>query len=136
MSSEFFPLESLKALISHHIAVLERYDVQSDKEFSLIYFDFGQYKEDIEIKKTVQTVFRDCDIIFEVVNGDYIILLPKTNWQFSFNLLKELQDFLGKGKEVKDTIVTYPDDGKSAEEIINALKKIVLENHNIELKFM
>jgi hypothetical protein len=132
MPSEFFPLESLKSLIAHHIAILERYDVQNEKEFSLIYFDFGQYKEDIEIKKTVQTIFRDCDIIFEI-NGDYIILLPKTNWQYSFNLLKELQEFLNK--EVKDTIVTYPDDGKSAEEIVEALKKIVLENHNIELKF-
>ena len=132
MPSEFFPLESLKSLISHHIAILERYEVQSEKEFSLIYFDFGKYKNDIEIKKTVQTIFRDCDIIFEV-NGDYIILLPKANWQYSFNLLKELQDFLNK--EVKDTIVTYPDDGKSAEEIIEALKKIVLENHNIELEF-
>jgi hypothetical protein len=132
MPSEFFPLESLKSLIAHHIAILERYDVQSDKEFSLIYFDFGKYKEDIEIKKTIQTIFRDCDIIFEV-DGDYIILLPKTNWQFSFNLLKELQEFLNK--EVKDTIVTYPDDGKNAEEIVNALKKIVLENHDIELKF-
>ena len=132
MPSEFFPLESLKSLIAHHIAILERYDVQSDKEFSLIFFDFGKYKENIEIKKTVQTIFRDCDIIFEI-NGDYIILLPKTNWQYSFNLLKELQEFLNK--EVKDTIVTYPDDGKSAEEIVEALKKIVLENHNIELKF-
>jgi len=132
MPSEFFPLESLKSLIAHHIAILERYEVLTDKEFSLIYFDFGEYKEDIEIKKTIQTVFRDCDIIFEV-DGNYIILLPKTNWQFSFNLLKELQEFLNK--EIKDTIVTYPDDGKTSEEIIKALKKIVLENHGVELKF-
>ena len=132
MPSEFFPLKSLKALISHHIAILERYEVQSDKEFSLVYFDFGKYKDDIEIKKTVQTVFRDCDIIFEI-DGDYIILLPKTNWQFSFNLLKELQEFLDK--DVKDTIVTYPDDGKSADEIVKALKKIVFENHGVDLKF-
>jgi hypothetical protein len=132
MPSEFFPLESLRSLIAHHIAILERYDVQSDKEFSLIFFDFGKYKENIEIKKTIQTVFRNCDIIFEI-NGDYIILLPKTNWEYSFNLLKELQEFLNK--EVKDTIVTYPDDGKNAEEIVEALKKIILENHNIELKF-
>ena len=134
MPSEFFPLESLKALISHHIAILKRYEVDSDKEFSIIYFDFGKYKEDIEIKKTVQTVFRDCDIIFEV-NGDYIILLPKANWQFSFNLLKELQEFIGKNSDIKDTIVTYPDDGKNAEEIIKNLKQIVYENHGIELNF-
>ncbi len=132
MPSEFFPLKSLKALISHHIAILERYEVQSDKEFSLIYFDFGKYKNDIEIKKTVQTVFRDCDIIFEV-NGDYIILLPKTNWQFSFNLLKELQEFLDK--DVKDTIVTYPDDGKTSEDIVKSLEKIVFENHGVKLEF-
>jgi len=130
MPSEFFPVNSLRSLISHHIAILDRYEVQSEKEFSLIYFDFGKYKEDIEIKRTVQTVFRDCDIIFEV-DGDYIILLPKTNWQFSFNMLKELQEFLNK--EVKDTIVTYPDDGKTAEELLESLKKIIYENHGKKL---
>jgi len=133
MPSEFFPLESLKALISHHIAILKRYEVESDKEFSIVYFDFGKYKENIEIKKMVQTVFRDCDIIFEV-NGDYIILLPKTNWQYSYNLLKELQEFLGEDKDVKDTIVTYPDDGKTSEDILKALKDIVYENHGVVLK--
>ena len=132
MSSEFFPLTTLKNLISHHIAILERYDLQSEKEFSLLYFEFGEYKEDIEIKKTIQTVFRDCDIIFEY-NGDYIILLPKSSWQYSFNILKELREFLNK--EVKDTIVTYPEDGESADKILSALKKIVKENHDITLEF-
>ncbi len=131
MSSELFPLNTLKNLISHHIAILERYDLQSEKEFSLLYFEFGEYKEDIEIKKTIQTVFRDCDIIFEY-DGDYIILLPKSSWQYSFNILKELREFLNK--DVKDTIVTYPEDGKNAKEILDSLKKIVKENHNIELK--
>ena len=132
MSSEFFPLTTLENLISHHIAILERYDLQSEKEFSLFYFEFGEYKEDIEIKKTIQTVFRDCDIIFEY-NGDYIILLPKSSWQYSFNILKELREFLNK--EVKDTIVTYPEDGVNALELLDSLKKIVKENHNIELNF-
>jgi len=130
--SEFFPLKSLKALVSHHIAILERYEVQTDKEFSLIYLDFGDYKDDIEVKKTVQTVFRDCDIIFEV-GENYIILLPKTNWQFSFDILRELQEFLNK--EVQDTIVTYPDDGKTSDEILKSLKKVILENHGVNLEF-
>ena len=130
MPSEFFPVESLKALISHHIALMERYDV-SEKEFSLIYFDFGKYKDDIEIKRTIQTVFRDGDMIFETRNGDYIILLPKASWQFAFDVLKELQEFLNE--DVKDSIVTYPDDGNNADEILKSLKKVVLENHNITI---
>ena len=131
MSSEFFPIESLKALINHHIAILQRYEVENEKkEFSLIYFDFGKYKDNIEIKKIIQTVFRDCDIIFEI-DKNYIILLPKANWQSAFNILKELQEFLNF--EVKDTIITYPDDGKTADELLESLKKIVYENHNIKL---
>ncbi len=132
MSSEFFPLTTLKNLISHHIAILERYDLQSEKEFSLLYFEFGEYKEDLEIKKTIQTVFRNCDIIFEY-DGDYIILLPKSSWQYSFDILKELREFLNK--DVKDTIVTYPEDGTSSEKILDSLKKIVKENHDITLEF-
>ena len=131
MSSEFFPLTTLKSLISHHIAILQRYELDSDKEFSLLFFDFGEYKENIEIKKTIQTVFRDCDIIFEY-NGDYIILLPKSSWQYSYNILKELREFLNK--DVIDSIVTYPEDGKSADELLESFKKIVLQNHKIDLK--
>ncbi len=132
MPSEFFPINTLKSLISHHIAILERYDVQSDKEFSLLYFEFGEdFKDNMEIKKTIQTVFRDCDIIFEY-NGDYIILLPKSSWQYTYNILKELREFLNK--DVKDTIVTYPEDGKNADELLKSLKNIVFENHNIKLK--
>ena len=131
MSSEFFPLDTLKSLISHHIAILQRYELDSDKEFSLLFFDFGEYKEDIEIKKTVQTVFRDCDIIFEY-HGDYIILLPKSSWQYSYNILKELKEFLNK--DVKDSIVTYPEDGKNADELLKSFKKIILQNHNIDIQ--
>jgi len=131
MSSEFFPLTTLKSLISHHIAILQRYELSSEKEFSLLYFEFGEYKDNIEIKKTIQTVFRDCDIIFEY-DGDYIILLPKSSWQYSFNILKELREFLNK--DIQDTIVTYPDDGKNADELLSSLKKIVMQNHNIDLK--
>lgn len=132
MSSEFFPLESFKALISHHIAILERYKVGSDQEFSIIYFEFGAFKDDIELKRTIQTVFRDCDIIFEY-KKDNIILLPKANWQYTFELLKELKEFLNQN--VEDSIVTYPDDGKNADEIIKSLKHIVKKNHNITLEF-
>ncbi len=132
MSIEFFPISTLKNLISHHIAILERYELNSDKEFSLLYFEFGKYKEDIEIKKTIQTVFRDCDIIFEY-NGDYIILLPKSSWQYSYKILKELKEFLNM--EVKDTIITYPEDGKNANELLESFKKIVYENHKIKLEF-
>jgi len=131
MSSEFFPLTTLKSLISHHIAILQRYELDSDKEFSLLFFDFGEYKEDIEIKKTIQTVFRDCDIIFEY-NGDYIILLPKSSWQYSYNILKELKEFLNK--DVIDSIVTFPEDGKNADELLDSFKKIVQQNHKIDLK--
>jgi len=132
MSSEFFPLGSFKALISHHIAILERYEVGSEQEFSILYFEFGSYSDDIELKRTIQTVFRDCDIIFEY-KGNNIILLPKANWQYSYELLKELKEFLNQS--VEDSIVTYPDDGKNADELIKSLKNIVKKNHNIELEF-
>jgi hypothetical protein len=131
MSSEFFPVESLKSLIGHHIALIGRYDAQSDQEFSLLYFEFGKYKDNIEVKRTIQTVFRDCDIIFEY-NGDNIILLPKANWQYSFSLLKDLKEFLNQ--DVEDSIVTYPDDGKDALSILKSLQSIVKKNHNIDLQ--
>ena len=129
MIAEFFPLSTLKSLISHHIALIDRSDTFSTQEFALMYLKMEDV-DDLELKKSIQIVFRDSDIIFNS-DKNYIILLPKTNWNGAYELLRGLQEFLNQ--EIQDSIVTYPDDGEETEVLIDSFKNVVKKYYDCEL---
>lgn len=129
MIAEFFPLSTLKSLITHHIALIDRSDTFNTQEFALIYLKMENI-DDLELKKSIQIVFRDSDIIFDS-GKNYIILLPKTNWNGAYELLHGLQEFLNQ--EIQDSIITYPDDGEEATELIESFKSVVKKYYQIEL---
>ncbi|RUM64500.1 MAG: hypothetical protein DSZ05_07425 [Sulfurospirillum sp.] len=130
MENVLFPLNSFKALVAHHIALIERFSEPELAEFSLLFLKLDDY-ENIEIKKSIQIVFRDSDIIFEY-DENYIILLPKTDWNGAIELLNGLQEFLGQA--FQDSIVTYPDDGENAEALLESFKNVVKKYYNISLE--
>ncbi len=130
MNSELFPISTLKSLISHHIALIDRSDSCDTQEFALLFLKMDEF-DNLEIKKSIQIVFRDSDIIFNS-GENYIILLPKTNWNSANELLSGLQEFLDQ--EFKDSIVTYPDDAKEVYGLIDSLKSVVKKYYNIELE--
>ncbi len=129
MIADFFPLSTLKSLISHHIALIDRSDTFSTQEFALMYLEMENI-DDLELKKSIQIVFRDSDIIFDA-GDNYIILLPKTDWNGAYELLHGLQEFLNQ--ELQDSIITYPDDGEEAQELIGTFKSIVKKYYDLEL---
>jgi hypothetical protein len=129
MANAFFPLASFKALLAHHIALIERFEEPQLAEFSLLYLKLGE-NPSLELKKSIQIVFRDSDIIFEY-GDDYIIILPKTDWNGAIELLNGLQEFLGQ--TFQDSIVTYPDDGRSADELIESFKGVVKRYYDLDL---
>ncbi len=129
MAIEFSSVSSLKSLISHHIALIDRFHAHSFEEMALLFLKMDNLN-DIDIIKSIQIVFRDTDVIFED-KKNYIILLPKTDWKGASKLLEGLQDFLDI--ELKDSIVTYPDDGSNADEIIDTFQKIVKRCYNFDI---
>jgi hypothetical protein len=129
MANAFFPLASFKALLAHHIALIERFEEPQLAEFSLLYLKLGE-NPSLELKKSIQIVFRDSDIIFEY-GDDYIIILPKTDWNGAIELLNGLQEFLGQ--TFQDSIVTYPDDGRSADALIESFKSVVKRYYDLDL---
>ena len=129
MIADFFPLSTLKSLISHHIALIDRSDTFSTQEFALMYLEMENI-DDLELKKSIQIVFRDSDIIFDA-GDNYIILLPKTDWNGAYELLHGLQEFLNQ--ELQDSIITYPDDGEEAQELIETFKGVVKKYYDLEL---
>jgi hypothetical protein len=129
MAMKFSNTETLKALISHHIALIDRFNSDSFEEFALLFLKMDDY-DNMEIKKSIQIIFRDSDIIFED-HQNYIILLPKTNWNGAIELLNGLQEFLNQ--ELQDSIVTYPDDGEDAQTLLNEFKNVVQKAYTIDL---
>ncbi len=129
--TDLFPIITLKSLISHHIALIDRSDTYTTQEFALLFLKMEDY-DNFEIKKSIQIIFRDSDIIFNV-GENYVILLPRTNWNGAVELLSGLCKFLDQ--EFTDCIVTYPDDGKSAQEMIDSLKNVVYKHYEIALEF-
>jgi len=119
----------LKALIQHHIALIKRFNSGDFEEFSLLFLKVDHLQK-TENKKSIQIIFRDSDVIFEY-KKNYIILLPKTRWNDATMLLEGLQLFVNQ--DIKDTIVTYPDDGKDADELLYNLKKLVKKVYKIDL---
>ncbi len=130
MANAFFPIASFKALVAHHIALIERFEEPQLAEFSLLFLKLDDF-HNIEIKKSIQIVFRDSDIIFEY-GENYIILLPKTDWNGAMELLNGLQEFLGQS--FRDSVVTYPDDGKSADMLLQSFRHVVKKYYNIDLE--
>jgi hypothetical protein len=131
MAMKFSNTQTLHALIAHHIALIERFNSEDFEEFALLFLKLDTY-DNIEIKKSIQIIFRDSDIIFEE-SQNYIILLPKTDWNGAISLLNGLQNFLGQ--TFKDSIVTYPDDGKEANTLLNEFTKVVHNTYQINLSF-
>ncbi len=129
MAMKFSNTQTLKALISHHIALIDRFNSDSFEEFALLFLKMDDY-DNMEIKKSIQIIFRDSDIIFEEAQN-YIILLPKTNWNGAIELLNGLQEFLNQ--KLQDSIVTFPDDGEDAQTLLTEFTKVVHNAYHIDL---
>lgn len=132
MATEFSSLSSLKSLIVHHIALINRFSAHSFEEFALLFLKMDDF-DDIDIIKSIQIVFRNTDIIFEH-NNNYIILLPKTDWNGASKLLEGLQEFLDQ--EFQDSIITYPDDGKNEDELLATFKKVIKRCYDYDLQIL
>lgn len=130
MANTFFPLASFKALVTHHIALIERFEEPLLGEFSLLFLKLED-SERLKSQKSIQIVFRDSDIIFEY-EKNYILLLPKTDYHGAHKLLAGLQEYLGQ--TFQDSIVTYPDDGTTAETLLQSFKNVVKKYYQIDLE--
>ncbi len=131
MSSVVFTRQDATSLIDHHIALLKRFDVTEDNEFSVIYFSFKD-KANHELSVIFQKLLRKTDALFQDENS-MIVFLPGTDWNGATELLSGIQDFLNQ--PLNDNIVTYPVDGENATDMLDKLKKLVKENENVDLNF-
>lgn len=129
MSSTVFEKQNILSLVDHHIALLNRFDITEDDEFSIIYFSL-EGKNDKELSVVFQKILRRTDALFQDEQG-IIVMLPGTDWNGATELLSGIQDFLNQ--PITDNIVTYPDDGKNSKELLDKLKNLIKESLNIEL---
>lgn len=126
MSSVVFNKQNIQSLIEHHIALLNRFNITEDNEFSVIYFNIDKLDE-TELSVVFQKLLRQTDALFHE-NTDILVMLPGTNWNGATELLSGIQEFLNQ--PLMDNIVTYPDDGDNAKDLLFKLNSLIKENCN------
>ena len=80
-----------------------------------------------------QNILRKTDAIFNHSNH-YVVMLTGTDWNGATEVLKGVQEFLDQ--EPADTIVCYPEDGTSAQMLLQKLNQIVEDQCNITSEFL
>lgn len=131
MSAKEFAAENLTSLLELEIAVIERY-YKSDKlenNISLIYFKIPQNTN--EYKEIFEKILRNTDIFLQE-NEHFIALLYGTDKNGASILLSDIQEFLSD--EPIDLVVSYPQDGVTAEAIITKLQDEIKDNYDILLE--
>lgn len=132
MSCLQFNSDDFYSFVKHHIALVERFDFTEDKDVSIIFFKIksGDKKEIIHI---VENMLRETDALFKKKKNNYMVLLPGTSWNGAYELMCGIQEFLGDNKT--DTIVSYPDDGKNARELLRSLSEMIEKDYSITISF-
>ncbi|RUM65912.1 MAG: hypothetical protein DSZ06_04240 [Sulfurospirillum sp.] len=121
----------LKSLVEHHIALIRRFGDDEFEEFSLLFLKLDS-GINIDVKKSIQIIFRESDLLFEY-DEHFILLLPKTGWNGAVTLLNGLQKFLNQ--EFKDAIITFPDDGDNVEKLLTNFANMVNKTYHIDIRF-
>lgn len=132
MSSITFSKTDLCSLIDHHIALLDRFGIKDEAPFSVMFFTLED-KSELESIEIFQKILRQTDALVQVDNH-FIVMLPGTDWNGATEVLSGIQEFLGQ--EAKDNIVTYPEDGEEASEMLRKLENLIEENSNEIVKLV
>lgn len=127
MASTTFVNKDLSSLIDHHIALLERFKLTEEAPFSIIFFSL-EGREELNSIEVFQKILRQTDALFNV-EGDFIVMLPGTDWNGSSDLLSGIQEFLDQSPQ--DNIVVYPDDGECAKILLRKLQELIEDNSGI-----
>ncbi|MFP4331965.1 MAG: hypothetical protein ACLFQJ_01585 [Campylobacterales bacterium] len=118
MAGVYFDKESFASLIKHHIGVVDRYDFESQNEFSIVCFEAKDKSQEI-IKRALSKILRQSDAISS--DGDtYYLLLPHTSTDGAVVIMKNISEFLGE--ESRNMVISYPKDGLSLNEISSKLE--------------
>ncbi len=111
-----FIFDDFKNLINHHIGIIERYSNDSQK-FSIVFMYAKNLDSDM-VRDSLEFVLRESDAIF-YMHECYFMLMPYTDKKGAQIVQKGHQDFLGG--EVDSDIVTFPDDGRTVEELLERI---------------
>ncbi|WPM31700.1 hypothetical protein IAE16_07695 [Hydrogenobacter sp. T-2] len=123
--AQFFSIDDLQAIIRYKIGELKRLKrdlsleerIPSVDNFSLMVLYSKHLSE--QHLENISKSMRESDIIAQT--GSHLIcLLPGTDKEGAIHLAEGIKDFLGE--EGYYTVVTYPEDGESYEDLIASLK--------------
>jgi len=97
----------------------------------VIFFSLEDKKE-LDSIEIFQRILRQTDALFEVDNH-FVVMLPGTDWNGATEVLSGIQEFLGQ--KPQDNIVTFPEDGENATEMLRKLENLIEDNSDLIVTF-
>jgi hypothetical protein len=131
MSATYFPYENLYNLVSHHIGILSRFDLQQTSPFSLLFLRLENRNQE-EIIRSMEDILRDSDAIL-VDNENYILLLPSTDKEGVETVISSFSDYYRK--IFNNTFVTFPHNGNMTRTLLNSLSKKIASDYDKNIIF-
>lgn len=130
MAAKKFATCDILPLVDLEISMIGRYYKKASKanELSLIYFYIPSNYDYHEI---FEKILRSTDAVIQE-NNHFVAILYGTNKTGASELLSGIQDFLNT--RPLDLIVSYPEDGLDAKQIITKLQDEIKENYGVILE--
>jgi len=129
MSATIFSFDDFYSFVEREIARISRYDIQSKEKVSIIflYVPNSIAEEAITVLKNN---LRKSDALFEK-NGFIFLLLSNTGRMGSLHIDEIMKEFFDE--KIECVISSYPEDGENLGELLEILKKVAKDEHNIDI---
>jgi len=118
MPSQFFACHDVLKMINREISRIERYDQGDQERFTVMFVAFDEHYKP-EMMDLLHANLRMSDMIY-MRGGGAILILSNTERMGALHVDKLIKDFSEKHFEA--LMVSYPEDGLDAEELIRKIK--------------
>ena len=127
MAGQLFLFDDFSSLLKMEIGRSLR-NREELHRFSLLYFQIHETPE--RIQEVCSELLRYSDAIFHK-EGDFLLILPETDRDGALHIPMLLEKYFKR--PVYDAVVSFPEDGKSEEDLIAVLVEAARDTHGIEI---
>ena len=131
MPAVFFTFDNFRPLVQHLVGQLNRFDRDHQEQFSILFFPVKE-KDNRMLSRAFERALRESDALFQA-QEHFFLVLPRTGREGALIVLKGVEELLGE--YVDEAIVTYPEDGETAEALLDKLVNLVKSWCKIDLHF-
>jgi hypothetical protein len=131
MSATKIVYSELRNFVNSQLNRIERFDKENNESLTM-FFIKSRNKSDNEKIELIVNELRISDVLFQ--NDDnFIFVLQHTDGGGAVHIKKMVEEFFGTD-EMPTSYASFPEDGKSIEELLSLIEEDIVDSFNISLK--